>query len=682
MTRQKNGGLVIGSRIEMNDGGRKSRMETKRKNGWIWYPGDFEIYHGMLQNFQREERGYDWPAYWKMADWRKNLRFSRTYDLKKEEDFAIYGTGVGFVEVNGEKHRLGEVITAGPGRVDITVGIGNMRALPCIYAEGETVRTDGTWNVCDFEETYQAGSSSLYTEREQDPNEVYYNKEYVNPSDIKEKNGGWLYDFGRMVNGTLELKFTGDPLTVCYGESEDEALDPQWCYYRQDGITEESRIRRRAFRFIFIPDRKECVQCRAVHEWFPIEVKAKFQSDDEEINRIWEVAKETYCLNSGLFFTDGIKRDRWIWSGDAYQSYFVNPYLFFDEEINKRTILALRGNREIHQHINSIVDYSMFWLISIADYYRMSADLGFVEQVYDKMEAMMEFLKEQRDENGFLQGRKGDWIFIDWAETLDKTGAVAAEQMLFLKCFMTMADCARLLGREYEEYVDCAADLKEKIIRYFWDEEKGAFIDSFESGRRNVTRHANLLAVLFDIADSYQTERIVSSVLLNDSIPIITTPYFKFFELDAMAKLGFLREVLERVKEYWGGMLKEGAVTFWEEYIPGQTGKERFAMYGDPYGKSLCHAWGASPIYLLGRYFLGVRPLEPGYETFEVYPKAGKENGIFRELDCMVPVKNGSVHIVYHEGLLSVTADRKGGRLRIGEEYYELLPNTTVKFRI
>ena len=24
---------------------------------WIWYPGDFELYHGMKQNFSRVERG-------------------------------------------------------------------------------------------------------------------------------------------------------------------------------------------------------------------------------------------------------------------------------------------------------------------------------------------------------------------------------------------------------------------------------------------------------------------------------------------------------------------------------------------------------------------------------------------------------------------------------------------------
>ncbi len=33
------------------------------KSHWIWYPGDFEIYHENVQNFSREERGFIWPAY-------------------------------------------------------------------------------------------------------------------------------------------------------------------------------------------------------------------------------------------------------------------------------------------------------------------------------------------------------------------------------------------------------------------------------------------------------------------------------------------------------------------------------------------------------------------------------------------------------------------------------------------
>lgn len=257
-----------------------------------------------------------------------------------------------------------------------------------------------------------------------------------------------------------------------------------------------------------------------------------------------------------------------------------------------------------------------------------------------------------------------------------------ATTSMFEKKCAAMAGCACLAGKDGSRYDKRAKELKEKIRQYFWDEEKGAFIDSFESGHRNVTRHANLLAVLFQIADRYQTERIVSSVLFNDEVPAITTPYFKFFELDALAKLGYLKEVLERIKDYWGGMLDQGAVTFWEEYTPGQTEEEQYAMYGDPYGKSLCHAWGASPIYLLGRYFLGVRPLTPGYGTFEVCPAVGKEKGPLKELDCVVPVKDGNVHIRYKNNRLSVTANRAGGILRLGEKERELLPDITVEWQL
>jgi alpha-L-rhamnosidase len=35
------------------------------------------------------------------------------------------------------------------------------------------------------------------------------------------------------------------------------------------------------------------------------------------MNRIWNISVETFTLCSGMFFLDGIKRDRWIWSGDG-----------------------------------------------------------------------------------------------------------------------------------------------------------------------------------------------------------------------------------------------------------------------------------------------------------------------------------------------------------------------------
>jgi len=187
------------------------------------------------------------------------------------------------------------------------------------------------------------------------------------------------------------------------------------------------------------------------------------------------------------------------------------------------------------------------------------------------------------------------------------------------------------------------------VEAYFWDEEKAAYIDSFTSGRRNVTRHGNILAILFDIADDERKSRLVESVLHNNGVPAITTPYFRFFELEALCRLGLLGEVLEQIRSYWGGMLKLGAATFWEEYDPEKPPERQYEMYGDPFGKSLCHAWAASPIYLLARYFVGLRPLCPGGTQYEVRP----QTAFFRSLDCVFPMGGRRIRICLQDGRLT-----------------------------
>ena len=633
---------------------------------WIWYPGDFEIYHGMLQNFQREERGYGWPAYWKMDDWRKNVRFSREYDLKADARFVVHAQGVGHVAVDGRKYAFEREVVCPAGKHRIDIQVGNMAALPCVFVEGEVIRSTPEWSADDFAGSCAVGHSPLYTDAALNPSQIPWRRIPCGPVSKREVDGGVLFDFGRMVNGmlTVSLADRNRTVIVAYGESEAEALDVERCYYRQDAVTDGMTLRKRAFRYVYIPNiDPERVDCSAVHEAFPLEVRASFRCDDELLNRIWDISVETFRLCSGLFFIDGIKRDRWIWSGDAYQSYFVNQYLFFDVVINMRTIRALRGNTQITQHLNTIVDYSMLWVIAMENHYRMTGDAGFLAEMYPKMEAMMALLAGQTNELGFVYGRERDWIYIDWAE-MDKDGVLCAEQILLWKCCQVMDFCGGVLGKADQGYAERAAALKAGILKCFWSEEKRAFIDTYESGRNNVTRHANIFAILFDLVEGDRVQDILESVLLNDAVPAITTPYFKFFELDMWGKVGRLDIVWDALHAYWGGMVKEGAVTFWEQYDPTCAGSEHYAMYGDPFGKSLCHAWAASPIYLISRYFLGVKPLEPGYERFEAAPRTE----FFRELHCAVPIKGGEVRIDYENGALTVRADREGGQARVDGE--------------
>ena len=259
----------------------------------------------------------------------------------------------------------------------------------------------------------------------------------------------------------------------------------------------------------------------------------------------------------------------------------------------------------------------------------------------------MELCLSQRDENGFLIGRERDWVFVDWAD-FDRDGPLCAEQMLFAEALRVLASFAP--DDEAHTWLTLRTDLLEKIDRFFWDSEKSAYIDSFCSGKRHVTRHANIFAILFNIADDSRRHLLAKSVLFNDDIPSISTPYFRFFELEALCRLGYLDKVLQEIKAYWGGMLRLGAVTFWEEYDPSKPLEQQYEMYGDPFGKSLCHAWAASPIYLLARYFVGLRPLTPGGETFE----ADVQAQFFRKLDCTFPMGQKQVHICLQDGKVSV----------------------------
>jgi len=108
-------------------------------------------------------------------------------------------------------------------------------------------------------------------------------------------------------------------------------------------------------------------------------------------------------------------------------------------------------------------------------------------------------------------------------------------------------------------------------------------------------------------------------------------------------------------------MLREGATSFWEKYVPSESGRQHLAMYGRPYGKSLCHAWGASPVYLLGRYYLGVQPTKPGYAEYEVRPSLGD----MEWMEGAVPTPHGMIHIYMDRKQIKISATEGRGTLYV-----------------
>lgn len=651
---------------------RKRDMSSAK---WIWFPGDFEIYHSNLLHERREERGVDRMGFWTQPSHWVRVDFKKKYSSDNPIKINVHTTGKGSVYAEGGPYPTNRDITIPAGSGEILVRISDVAKLPCIYVTGDMV-SDETWIVSNGNVNFsQAACTPEFTELDKTPHVFpfcYSPLEYVSKEEL---NGGWLYDFGKETFGpvTFKCEDENEEFTVYYGESIEETQDPEWCCIHETlSGSREYEMRSRAFRWIFVKG-SEKHSISAQYEYLPLEDRADFECDDPLVKKIWDTCAYTFHLNSREFFLDGIKRDRWVWSGDSYQSYLINNYLYFDKEITKRTLIALLGKPPYEQHINTINDYTMYALIALYEYYFASGDIEFVKQMFPRAKGLYDFTVGRVNEAGLVVERPGDWIFVDWTP-MDKEGPVCAEQILLWRAAQVMGKMAELCGLDSEEYRVRENALYSTIQEKFWDAEKHAFIDTFESGKRNVTRHANIFAILYDFATKEQKEDIVEHVLLNDEITQITTPYFKFFELMALCEMKHIDSAQNMLVSYWGEMLKLGATSIWEEYFPGEGSPECYAMYGDKFGRSLCHAWGSGPIYFLGRYCLGVYATSPAYKTFAVEPQPG----IYNSFKGTVPLPVGEVHVCYENGVLRVDTEQSGGEVIWNGERYALEPGKTL----
>ncbi len=649
------------------------------KSYWIWHPGAFELYHSMLLHNRRTSahtgqngrKSAYYPPMWRVDGPGHTAELCKTEVIEKDEIIEfLANTSHASLSVDGKKYPAGSKITLTKGEHTVRLMGYKAESFPAFYIKGNVFNTDRTWLTYNNnnQPNRHAGQSELYT-NPSDTVEIFkFKYEKLSPVSVERVNGGVLYDFGRESFGKVIIENApSGEYFLSLGESYEEATDYNYCELCINATVGEGKFTSvpMALRYIFIPNTDTPLDVSLDFEYLPLNSVASFECDDELINRLWKICEYTMLLNSREGFFDGIKRDRWVWSGDAYQSYFVNYYLAFDKEIVKRTIRILRGAEPTYKHINTISDYTFYWLCSIWDYYFYTGDGDFVSDIYPDMLEILSFVEGRLTSDGMFDRKPDDWVFMDWS-TFDPQGPMCAEQMVLCRAYQSVSKCAALVGDEatalrtqkHAEYI------REQINALYWCEEKGAFVDDYKSGRSNVTRHANIFAVLFDLTTEERKASIVKNVIYNKEITPITTPYFEFYELDAMCQIGDFGYMTDMLHSYWGGMLRLGATTIWEEFDPTKNGIEHYEMYGGKYEKSLCHAWGASPIYLLGKYALGVSPTDAGYSKFEVKPNLM----CFKHFKGTVPTPKGTVTVTMDKKQITVLSEADGGTLIIGDK--------------
>jgi len=335
--------------------------------------------------------------------------------------------------------------------------------------------------------------------------------------------------------------------------------------------------------------------------------------------------------------------------GDLHVSGEVINTVFADRFLMEQTMQRLRDDAQGGQpaasaprsHVNGIPGYSCAWIAGLADFHRHIGDYDYLRRQHDLLLSMLDYFRGELDDRGVFANKRGAWPFVDWSPDFngDSPLARAATHLFLVKAVREAVFLLNEMGdtENAARYAAWADQLAAAAQQYLLDPATQTF------GAR---RQENAMAIVAGVATPEQAQAIYNTVLQPGSSAWsqVATPYYNSYVISAMSLAGHTAETLPVLRDYWGGMLAEGATSFWEGYDP-RWEKDDFHAHlqadnGTGYFVSLCHGWSSGPTSWLTERVLGVRPTGGGFKTAEIVPDLG--DLAWAEGD--VPTPNGLLH--------------------------------------
>lgn len=242
-------------------------------------------------------------------------------------------------------------------------------------------------------------------------------------------------------------------------------------------------------------------------------------------------------------------------------------------------------------------------------------------------------MRGELDDRGLFANKRGAWLFTDWSPDFDgdHPPARAATHLFYVQAARDAAFLLSEMGdtANSAKYAGWADTLAQTARQALPDAATNTYGNRLQE---------NAMAIYSGTATAAQTQAIYQTILnpasaawdKTGSPPYNTgviSPYYNNYVIYAMSLAGHNDGALRVVRDYWGGMLAEGATTFWEAYDPHWPKTDFHAnLYADGnhgFFVSLCHGWSSAPTSWLTERVLGVRPTGGGYGTAEIVPDLG-----------------------------------------------------------
>jgi alpha-L-rhamnosidase len=397
------------------------------------------------------------------------------------------------------------------------------------------------------------------------------------------------------------------------------------------GRTEHEQFDHWGFRYVILivrnTRRKIRLSLRLKWVGYPLDVKGSFDSSDPRLDQIYQISAWTQQCCMLDSYMDCPWREQAQWWGDARVQAANTFYLSADARMLARGIRQI-GTQQIPNgltyglapaaaHNCILPDFTLTWIMTQRDYWWQTGDLSLFTSMQHRVHHALDYFDRAADNRfGLLAYDDRYWLFLDWCP-LFKDGYPTLYNAFYLMALEAAAELFRLAGNRSAArlYAERGRALRRAIETQLFNRKDETFYGGLDWRGKPVPQdsgHVAALAILTDLVPRHRNA-LLEKVLLpvvrsNHSDPLTPSPFYTFYMLQALKKVGRNEEVVDCIDRWWGDMVDRGLSTT-EEVWNATVGSG-----------SLCHAWSAHPVVHLSNVLLGIWQNAPGWNAIRFAP--------------------------------------------------------------
>ena len=408
---------------------------------------------------------------------------------------------------------------------------------------------------------------------------------------------------------------------------------------------------------------------RSVFTAYPFTARARFESEDPTLGKIWDVGWRTARLCAHETYMDCPYYEQLQYAGDTRVQALISLYVTGDDRLVKNAIELLSDSRTPEGLTQSrypsflpqyIPPFSLLWIGMLHDLWLYRGEKEFLAEYLPIARGVLGWFERRlapcaqepalrggaasgAEAPCNLLGRLEWWNFVDWTADfedgvppLEPKGLSAVLSLQFAAALQEAADLEASFGLPERAHHDraLAVQITDGVRNACWDPSRHLIADT--PARQHFSQHANILGVLTDAIPAAEQEGVMKKVLADQKLTQCSY-YFRFYLFRAMKKAGLADEYLSQLGP-WRKMLDLGLTT-WAE-TPEPT-------------RSDCHAWSAHPNFDLLATVAGIESGAPGFAKVIIEPHLGS----LERLQATLPHPQGEITVRYQHRGLGLEAD-------------------------